>query len=239
MFSASPKLPPKDRKNSSPQLNPPKLKSIILPDMDSHYELFFSNQANEDTYPNPKTTNPITPTKKSKIPTPKTCKLSLVLVRHSWNLLIPAEASCSKKKKFACLRIAHFRNQGPVQVSNQSQTQQSDTDGYNRCQMGGCGIYPALGLDGVLVVDVAAEGDEVEVLAAEGAVVRLPAAARLHLLHARRVRVVEPHVQIWANTHTHPPPPPTHQIAAHGNPTAGEIDRWIERKPTRRRVSLP
>ena len=60
------------------------------------------------------------------------------------------------------------------------------------------GTYPALGLDGVLVVDVAAEGDEVEVLAAEGAVVRLPAAARFHLLHARRVRVVEPHVQIVA-----------------------------------------
>lgn len=60
------------------------------------------------------------------------------------------------------------------------------------------GTYPALGLDGVLVVDVAAEADEVEVLAAEWAVVELRPAARVHGLVPAGVRVVEPHVQIIA-----------------------------------------
>jgi hypothetical protein len=60
--------------------------------------------------------------------------------------------------------------------------------------------HPGLGLNGVLVVDVAAEADKVEVLPAEGAVVGLRLAARVHRLVPGGVRVVEPHVQICAAT---------------------------------------
>lgn len=60
------------------------------------------------------------------------------------------------------------------------------------------GACPALSLNGMLVVDVTAEADEVEVLAAEGAVVGLRPAARLRHLVQAGVRVVDPHVQIVA-----------------------------------------
>jgi hypothetical protein len=118
--------------------------------------------------------------------------------------------------------------------------------------------YPGLGLDSVLVVDVAAEADEVEVLSAEGAVVGLRP-ARLHQVVPAGVRVVEPHIQICAATnqraHSHLSRirPPASQIkiktnrkrkhnqggaGAYRSATAG-ASRRRRRRTTRRRRCRP
>jgi hypothetical protein len=84
--------------------------------------------------------------------------------------------------------------------------------------------YPGLGLDSVLVVDVAAEANEVEVLPAEGAVVGLRP-ARLHQVVPAGVRVVEPHIQICAATNQR-----AHSHLSRIRPPASQIKIKTNRK---------